>query len=109
MKRHLAWNEVPGTRLVVAMAPAFTMGFVLPSALRSMAASELNGSPVAFTPSFSRAFSGPKDWQTRAKMNGLETLMMENSYSASPAAYMLPLVAITHTPNSLLDTLASAG
>ena len=43
----------PGTRLVVAIAPAFTIGLVRPSGLRSMAASELNGirwrSPPAFT------------------------------------------------------------
>ena len=34
------------------------MGFVRPSSLRSTAAAELNGSPVALTPSFARASSG---------------------------------------------------
>ena len=62
----------------MAIAPAFTIGLVLPSWLRSTAASELNGSPVAFTPSCCLAASGPSAWQTRAKTNGLATLMMVN-------------------------------
>ena len=41
---------LPGSRLVVAIAPEFTIGFVLPSLLRSTAASESNGSPVPSTP-----------------------------------------------------------
>ena len=35
----------PGTRLVVAIAPGLTIGLVRPSALCSIAASELNGLP----------------------------------------------------------------
>jgi hypothetical protein len=50
-----------------------------------MAASELNGSPVAFAPSRSRASSGPIFSQTSANTNGFDTLMIENSYSMSPA------------------------
>ena len=69
----------PGTRLVVAIAPALTIGLVRPSALRSMAASELNGSPVALAPSFARASSAPSSWHTSANTNGFDTLMMENS------------------------------
>ena len=45
MNFHLASAVAPGTRLVVAIAPALTIGFVRPSALRSIAASELNGKP----------------------------------------------------------------
>ncbi len=52
MNLHLASASAPGTRLVVAIAPAFTIGFVRPSSRCSIAASELNGSPVPFTPSF---------------------------------------------------------
>jgi len=36
------------------MAPGLTIGLVVPSLPRSTASSELNGRPVAFTPSFSR-------------------------------------------------------
>ena len=69
----------PGTRLVVAIAPEFTIGFVRPSAPRSMPSSELKASPVAFTPIFWRTSSTPTASQTRAKTNGLETLMIVNS------------------------------
>ena len=68
----------------MAIAPGLTIGFVRPSGLCSIAASELNGRPVAFTPSVSRARSGPSASQTRAKTNGLEMLMSVNSTSASP-------------------------
>jgi hypothetical protein len=37
---------VPGTRLVVAMAPALTKGFIVRSALSSIAITELNGRPL---------------------------------------------------------------
>jgi hypothetical protein len=63
---------------VAAIAPAFTIGLVRPSGLRSTAASELNGSPVALTPSCCLAVSGPSAWHTRAKTNGLATLMIVN-------------------------------
>ena len=77
----------PGTRLVVAIAPAFTIGFVRPSSLRSTAASELNGSPVRVDAEPLRApRSGPSASQTSANTNGFETLMIVNSTSASPAA-----------------------
>ena len=47
----------PGTRLVVAIAPAFTSGFIVRSSFSSTAISELNGNPVEFTPSWCRADS----------------------------------------------------
>ena len=77
----------------MAIAPALTIGFVRPSALRSTAASELNGRPVALTPTRSRTSSGPSASQTSAKTNGLDTLMIVNSWSASPAAKTRPLGA----------------
>ena len=52
MNCHLASAVVPGARLAAAIAPAFTIGFVVPSLVRSIATSELNGKPVLFTPSF---------------------------------------------------------
>ena len=55
MNCHFSWAVLPGTRLVETMAPAFTIGLESPAALRSTAMTELNGSPVLFTPSFSRA------------------------------------------------------
>ena len=50
MNVHLSSRVEPGARLVVAIAPEFTIGFVRPSSLRSTAARELNGKPVALTP-----------------------------------------------------------
>ena len=74
----------PGIRLVVAIAPALTIGLVRPSALCSTAATELNGRPVAFTPMRSRASSTPADSQTSAKTNGFATLMIVKPASTSP-------------------------
>jgi len=62
----------------VAIAPEFTIGFVRPSPLRSTAAKELNGRPVALTPKRWRATSPPRTWHTKANTNGFDTLMMEN-------------------------------
>ena len=84
MNCHFAALSSPGTRLVAAIAPAFTIGLDLPSVLRSTKASELNASPVAFTPSLCRTCSAPSSWHTRAKTNGLATLMIVNSCPASP-------------------------
>ena len=86
MNFHLALRVAPGTRLVVAIAPEFTIGFVRPSGFRSMPSSELNARPVAFTPIFSRTSSTPSASQTRANTNGFETLMIVNSWSESPTA-----------------------
>src|SRR6516165_6912598 len=109
MKSHFASADAPGARLVVAIAPAFTIGLVRPSPLRSTAASELKGKPVAFAPSFWRACSGPTAWQTAANTNAFDTLMMENSYSVSPTAWISPLVPATQMPNRSLGTSANAG
>src|SRR5262249_55997336 len=79
-----AAGVTPGTRLAVAIAPGFTIGFVRPSVLRSTASVELNGNPVAFTPSLVRASSGPSASHTRAKTNGFATLISVNSTPASP-------------------------
>ena len=51
MNSHLASLVAPGTRLVVAIAPALTIGFMVRSLFNSMAMTELKASPVAFTPS----------------------------------------------------------
>ncbi len=75
---HFSSDVAPGTRLVVAIAPELTIGFVRRSAFNSIAMTELNGSPVAFTPSCSRACSAPMSWHTIAKTNGLDTLMIAN-------------------------------
>ena len=70
----------------MAIAPALTIGLVRPSSVRSTADSELNGSPVAFTPTRLRISSGPSCAHTSANTNGFDTLMIVNSWSASPAA-----------------------
>ena len=94
---------------MVAIAPALTIGFVRPSGLRSTAATELNGRPVPFTPSRSRASSWPSRSQTSANTNGLDTLMIVNSCSASPAPCTCPSTATTQIPNRSAGTVASAG
>jgi hypothetical protein len=71
MNRHLAAAVSPGTRLVVAMAPALTMGFMVRSALSSIAMTELNGRPVAFTPIFSRAGLRPDRLADQREDEGL--------------------------------------
>ncbi len=45
-------GEPPGTRLVVARAPALTIGFMVRSSLSSMPITESKGNPVLLTPSF---------------------------------------------------------
>ena len=94
---------------MVAIAPEFTMGLVRPSGLSSTPARELKGRPVAFTPTLSRISSGPSSSQTRAKVNGLATLMIVNSSSASPVTYRSPEVPATQIPNRSAGTRARAG
>ena len=50
MNCHLASAVAPGTRLVVAIAPAFTIGFVRPSGLRSIAGEGIERQPGAVRP-----------------------------------------------------------
>src|SRR6202035_4318486 len=107
--RHLTSALSPGIRLVAATAPGFTIGLVTPSLPRSMAASELNGSPVAFTPIFFLACSGPSAQQTSANTNGLATLMMANGCLASPAACLVPVTSVSQMPNRPGGTRDSAG
>ena len=106
---HLASAVPPGSRLVAAIAPGFTMGFVTPSLPRSTAASELNGSPVAFAPIFLRACSGPSTAQASANTNGLATLMIGERAAASPAAYLVPVTSARQMPNRPGGTRDSAG
>jgi hypothetical protein len=98
-----------GARLVVAIAPELTIGFVRPSGLRSTASIELNGRPVLLTPTRSRTASAPSRSHTSAKTNGFDTLMIVNSESASPAVKTRPLVAATAIPNASAGARASAG
>src|SRR5262245_62339884 len=67
MNVHFSSSVLPGTRLVVAIAPALTIGLVRPSGVRSTAPKELNASPVALAPSLSHDYSGPITSQTSAK------------------------------------------
>ena len=73
-------------RLVVAIAPAFTIGFMVRSLFSSTAITELKGSPVLLTPILRRASSQPTAWDTRAKTKGFDTLWIEKGSSASPTA-----------------------
>jgi len=93
----------------VAIAPAFTIGFIVRSAFNSTAITELKGSPVLFTPILRRASSQPTAWDTRANTKGLETLWIENSFAVSPTAKTRPLMPTTHTPKSSRGVRASAG
>ena len=51
MPSHFSSAVLPGTRLVVAIAPALTNGFIVRSSFSSTAIKELNGNPVLLTPS----------------------------------------------------------
>ncbi len=64
----------PGTRLVVASAPALTIGFMVRSSLSSTPITESKGNPVLLTPSLRRASAGPSTSQTRAKTKSFEML-----------------------------------
>ena len=91
------------------MAPAFTIGLVRPSGPSVTGSTALNAIPVALTPISRLASSGPTASQTRAKVNGLATLIRANGTSASPAARTPPLVETTQIPNREGSTVASAG
>ena len=109
MKAHCSSAVAPGTRLVVAMAPALTMGFMVRSSLSSMAITELKARPVALTPSFSRAASWPMASHTRAKTKGLEMLCSENRCWASPTDRLAPRTPTIEMPKSDGSASASAG
>ena len=79
-------GAIATTSLVPGSGAEERWRFVLPSTLCSTAVSELNASPVLFTPSRRRASSGPRLSHTSANTNGFETLMIVNSTSASPTA-----------------------
>ena len=89
-KSHFSSAVPPGARLVDARAPELTRGLVSPSAASSTAITESNGSPVAFTPSRSRASRCPSASQTSAKMNGLTTLWMVKRWALSPTEKTRP-------------------
>ena len=106
---HFSSSVSPGTRLVVAMAPAFTIGFMVRLALSSTAITESKGRPVALTPSRARASWAPIASQTSANTNGFDTLWMEKGTSASPTACTRPYTFTIATPNRFGDASASAG
>ena len=109
IRPNCSWAVGPGTRLVVASAPAFTMGFMVRSALSSIPITESKGRPVLLTPSLRRASSGPMASHTRANTKSLEMLWIVNSRSLSPTAKSRPCTPATHTPKASGDALASAG
>ena len=57
MRPNFSSIVAPGTRLVVASAPALTMGFMVRSSLSSMPITESKGRPVLLTPSLRLASS----------------------------------------------------
>ena len=95
--------------LVVAIAPGLTIGLVRPSGWSSIADTALNRRPVALTPTKSSTASGPCTPPINANTNGLATLMIVNSTSASPAATVAPVVLATQIPNRSGSTAASDG
>ena len=91
------------------MAPAFTIGFIVRLSLSSMAMTESNASPVAFTPSSSAARWGPMAWHTSANTKGLDTLWMEKGMAASPTATVWPATPTMHAPKRSRGAAARAG
>ena len=78
-------------------------------AFSSTAMTELNGSPVALTPSRARASSGPSAWQTSANAKGFDTLWIEKRCSWSPTPKALPAMPTIAMPNRSRRARASAG
>lgn len=109
MKCQRSSSCASGARLAVAMAPAFTIGFMVRSAFSSIAMTELKAGPVALTPMASRARPPPSAWQTSAKTKGLEMDWMESGRSASPAANTAPSTPAMQRPNQPGEAAASAG
>ena len=62
----------PGMRLTVAITPGFTIGLVGPLPF-STAYAELNGRPVASTPTTSLTAAAPSRSQAKANTNGRAT------------------------------------
>ena len=88
---HLSSTVDPGTRLVVAMAPAFTSGFMVRLSLSSTAMTESNGRPVAFVAEqLAGRVRRRSASHTSANTNGLDTLWMENGMVASPTEIVWP-------------------
>ncbi len=56
-----------------------------------------------------RARAAPMASQTRAKTNGLATLITVKPVSASPTAWVWPVTFTTASPNSAGSTRLSAG
>ena len=80
MNFHFASRVAPGTRLVVAIAPEFTIGFVRPSVAALDAFERVERPPGGVHADFlADLLPAPIASQTRAKMNGLDTLMIVNS------------------------------
>ena len=109
IRSHFSSAVAPGTRLVVAIAPALTNGFIVRSPFSSTAISELKGKPVLLTPSWRRASSYPIASHTRANTNGLETLWIENVVSTSPISKDLPRAPTTRDAEQSGDALARTG
>ncbi len=70
MRAHFSSAVLPSTRLVVAMAPGFTKGFISFPRICSMATMELNTWPVASTPILSSTACGPAVSITLASVKG---------------------------------------
>jgi hypothetical protein len=109
MNRHFSSVLAPGAMLVVAIAPGFTIGLVRPSIRSSIAATELNLLPVALRPTNCATVLGLCTLHISANTNGLATLMIENSMSASPAVAVRPWVFATQIPNLSGSTVARDG
>ena len=108
MNSHFAAAVAPGREARRRDRAALTSGLMVRASWSSIAITELNGSPVALTPSLARASSPPSACRTSANTNGFETLWIENSTSASPTAKISPVVPATAIAKSSEGTAASA-
>ena len=98
----------PGMRLVVAIAPGFTIGFVRPPGPRSTAATELNGRPVAFDadplarPLAAERLAGEREDERLRDAHDRERARRRRPKTP-------PSAPATQMPNSSRGTRASAG
>lgn len=109
IRSHFSAEVAPATSAVVAIAPAFTIGFIGLPSLSSMAITELNGRPVLFTPTRWCTSSWPISSATRANTKAFEIDWIENGTSASPMLCSSPSTSARASPNSSGSTCASTG
>ena len=102
-------SHPPGSSAVVAIAPAFTMGFIGLPWFSSSAITELKGSPVLLTPTTRCTASCPIASSTSASTKALEIDWIVKGAAVSPARWVVPSASTRARPNRAGSASARAG